>query len=121
MGAFYGNIIDNDHMPGVLPDGWLGWLALLGIVFVLSAFLDNIAAAVIGGVMARHVYQGQVGVGFLASIVAAANAGGAGSVIGDTTTTLMWLKGVSPVTVPTFHVKLGFASPPGWGGDQPDI
>jgi Na+/H+ antiporter NhaD/arsenite permease-like protein len=88
-----------DHMPGVLPDGWLGGLALLGIVFVLSAFLDNIAAAVIGGVMARHVYQGQVGVGFLASIVAAANAGGAGSVIGDTTTTLMWLKGVSPVTV----------------------
>jgi Na+/H+ antiporter NhaD/arsenite permease-like protein len=54
---------------------------------------------VIGGVMARHVYKGRVSVGFLASIVAAANAGGAGSVIGDTTTTIMWLKGVSPLHV----------------------
>lgn len=88
-----------DHMPGILPDSWLGGLAMLGIVFVLSAFLDNIAAAIIGGVMARHLYKGRVSVGFLASIVAASNAGGAGSVIGDTTTTIMWLKGVSPLEV----------------------
>jgi len=88
-----------DHLPGILPDNWLGGLAMLAIVFVLSAFLDNIAAAVIGGVMARHLYQGRVSIGFLASIVAAANAGGAGSVIGDTTTTIMWLKGVSPMEV----------------------
>ena len=88
-----------DHMPGLLPDNWTGGLALLAIVFVMSAFLDNIAAAVIGGVMARHLYKGRVSVGFLASIVAAANAGGAGSVIGDTTTTIMWLKGVSPLVV----------------------
>ena len=74
-------------------------MALLAIVFVMSAFLDNIAAAVLGGVMARHVYCGRVSVGFLAAIVASANAGGAGSVIGDTTTTLMWLKGISPMTV----------------------
>ena len=40
-----------DHMPGVLPDSWLGGLAMLAIVFVMSAFLDNIAAAIIGGVM----------------------------------------------------------------------
>ena len=89
----------SDHLPNLLPDDWKGGLALLGIVFVMSAFLDNIAAAVLGGVMARHVYRGRVSVGFLAAIVACANAGGAGSVIGDTTTTLMWLKGVSPVTV----------------------
>lgn len=88
-----------DHMPNLLPDNWTGGLAMLGIVFVLSAFLDNIAAAVIGGVMARHLYQSRVSIGFLASIVAAANAGGAGSVIGDTTTTIMWLDGVSPLTV----------------------
>ena len=88
-----------DHLPNHLPDGWTGGLALLGIVFVLSAFLDNIAAAVLGGVMARHVYQGRVAVGFLAAIVASSNAGGAGSVIGDTTTTLMWLHGVSPALV----------------------
>jgi Na+/H+ antiporter NhaD/arsenite permease-like protein len=88
-----------DHLPRLLPDDWTGGLALLGIVFVMAAFLDNIAAAVLGGVMARHVYQGCVSVGFLAAIVAASNAGGAGSVIGDTTTTLMWLNGVSAVTV----------------------
>lgn len=89
----------SDHLPNLLPDGWTGGLALLAIVFVMSAFLDNIAAAVLGGVMARHVYQGRVSVGFLAAIVASANAGGAGSVIGDTTTTLMWLDGISPVIV----------------------
>ena len=89
----------SDHLPKLLPDKWTGGVALLGIVFVLSAFLDNIAAAVLGGVMARHLYRGRVSVGFLAAIVASSNAGGAGSVIGDTTTTIMWLKGVSPVTV----------------------
>lgn len=88
-----------DHLPRVLPDDWTGGLALLAIVFVLSGFLDNIAAAVFGGVMARHVYQGRVCVGFLAAIVASANAGGAGSVIGDTTTTIMWLNGISPIDV----------------------
>ena len=65
----------------------------------MSAFLDNIAAAVIGGVVARRVYNGKVSVGFLAAIVASANAGGAGSVIGDTTTTMMWLAGVSPLAL----------------------
>lgn len=37
--------------------------------------------------------------GYLAAIVAAANAGGAGSVVGDTTTTMMWIDGVSPLAV----------------------
>jgi Na+/H+ antiporter NhaD/arsenite permease-like protein len=97
------------HMPGLLPDNWTGGVALLAVVFGLSAFLDNIAAAVIGGVMARHVYRGRVGVGFLAAIVASANAGGAGSVIGDTTTTMMWLNGVSPLTVLAAYVPAGVA------------
>jgi Na+/H+ antiporter NhaD/arsenite permease-like protein len=88
-----------DHLPNLLPDNWTGGLALLVSVFVLSAFLDNIAAAVLGGVMARHVYKGRVCVGFLAAIVASSNAGGSGSVVGDTTTTLMWLHGVSPALV----------------------
>ena len=86
-----------EALPAVLPDGWRGGLALLALVFVLSAFLDNIAAAVIGGVMARHVYAGKVSIGFQASVVAAANAGGSGSVIGDPTTTMMWIEGVSPL------------------------
>lgn len=88
-----------DHLPNLLPDDWKGGLALLAIVFVLSGFLDNIASAILGGVMARHLFQKRVSIAFLAAIVAASNAGGAGSVIGDTTTTIMWLNGVSPVTV----------------------
>src|SRR5688500_13811536 len=32
-----------DEMPGFLPDDWKGGLVLLAVVFVLSAFLDNIA------------------------------------------------------------------------------
>ena len=88
-----------DHLPRHLPDGWTGGLVLLAMVFLFSAFLDNIAAAMIGGVIARHVYQRRVSIGFLAGIVAASNAGGAGSVIGDTTTTIMWLRGVSPSAV----------------------
>ncbi len=88
-----------DHLPNLLPDDWTGGLVLLAIVFVLSGVLDNIASAILGGVMARHVYQRRVSIGFLAAIVASANAGGAGSVIGDTTTTIMWLNGISPLTV----------------------
>src|SRR5262249_43251037 len=72
---------------------------LLVIVFVLSSFLDNIAAAIIGGTVARHVFRGKVHIGYLAAIVAASNAGGSGSVVGDTTTTMMWGSGVSPLSV----------------------
>jgi Na+/H+ antiporter NhaD/arsenite permease-like protein len=88
-----------DWMPAALPDNWTGGLVLLILVFVLSSFLDNIAAALIGATVAKHVYKGDVRVGYLAAIVAAANAGGAGSVIGDTTTTMMWIAGVSPLSV----------------------
>jgi len=80
----------------ILPDDWRGGLFLLAIVFLLSAFLDNIAGALIGGTAARHVFKGRVHIGFLAAIVAAANTGGAGSVVGDTTTTMMWVDGAVP-------------------------
>ena len=86
-----------DVMPAFLPDDWKGAFVLLVIVCVLSSFLDNIAAALIGGVMAREVFRGKVHIGYLAAIVAASNAGGAGSVVGDTTTTMMWIDGVSPL------------------------
>ena len=86
-------------MPAALPDSWTGGFVLLALVFVVSAFLDNIAAALIGATVARHIYKGRVRIGYLAAIVAAANAGGAGSVIGDTTTTMMWIAGVSPLSV----------------------
>lgn len=92
-----------DLMPHWLPDDWRGGFVLLVMVAVISSFLDNIAAAMIGGVVARHVFQGRVRVGYLAAIVAASNAGGAGSVVGDTTTTMMWIAGV-----PAAHVVHAF-------------
>jgi Na+/H+ antiporter NhaD/arsenite permease-like protein len=88
-----------EAMPAFLPDDWKGGFMLLVAVFVLSSFLDNIAAALIGGTMARHVFQGKVHIGYLAGIVAASNAGGSGSVVGDTTTTMMWIDGISPLMV----------------------
>ena len=86
-------------LPRYLPDDWKGGFTLLVMVFVLSAFLDNIAAAMIGGTVALHVFHRRLDVGYLAAIVAASNAGGAGSVVGDTTTTMMWIEGVSAFDV----------------------
>ena len=86
-------------LPRFLPDGWTGCFVLLLLIFVLSSFLDNIAAAMIGGAIAHTVFKGKVHIGYLAGIVAASNAGGAGSVVGDTTTTMMWIAGVSPMEV----------------------
>jgi Na+/H+ antiporter NhaD/arsenite permease-like protein len=88
-----------DAMPALLPDDWKGGVILLVIVFILSSFLDNIAGALIGGTVARHVFRGRVHIGYLVAIVAASNAGGSGSVVGDTTTTMMWIDGVSPLSV----------------------
>jgi Na+/H+ antiporter NhaD/arsenite permease-like protein len=95
-------------LPRVLPDDWKGAFLLLVIVFVLSSFLDNIAAAMIGGAMAHSLFK-RVHIGYLAGIVAASNAGGAGSVIGDTTTTMMWIEGVAPVDVLHAYVGAGVA------------
>jgi Na+/H+ antiporter NhaD/arsenite permease-like protein len=89
-----------DHLPRLLPKAPL-WSAfvLLAVVWILSSFLDNIAAAMIGGVIAKTAFRGRVTVGYIAAIVAASNAGGAWSVVGDTTTTMMWIAGVSALDV----------------------
>ena len=79
------------------------------IVAVISSFLDNIAAALIGGTMAQQVFRGKVHIGYLAAIVAASNAGGSGSVVGDTTTTMMWIDGVSPLSVVEAFIAAGVA------------
>ncbi len=86
-------------LPRFMPDDWKGCFVLLVLVFVLSSFLDNIAAAMIGGAVAHTVFKGRVHIGYLAGIVAASNAGGAGSVLGDTTTTMMWIAGIGPLEV----------------------
>lgn len=98
--ALLSNHFERSHLPEVLPrflpDDWKGCFALLVMIFVLSGFLDNIAAALIGGTIAATVFRRKVHIGYLAAIVAASNAGGSGSVVGDTTTTMMWLDGVDP-------------------------
>jgi Na+/H+ antiporter NhaD/arsenite permease-like protein len=96
-------------LPHYLPDDWKGGFLLLAMVFVLSSFLDNIAAALIGGTMAAAVFRRKVHIGYLAAIVAASNAGGAGSVVGDTTTTMMWIDGVSPLAVLDAYVAASVA------------
>ncbi|OJY55031.1 MAG: citrate transporter [Thiobacillus sp. 0-1251] len=105
--AILAKVFEESHVPDLLPhwlpDDWRGGFLLLVLVAVISSFLDNIAAAMIGGVIARRVFQGKVMVGYLAAIVAASNAGGAGSVVGDTTTTMMWIAGV-----PAIHVADAF-------------
>ncbi len=83
-------------LPKYLPEDWKGAFVMLIMVFVLSSFLDNIAAALIGGAMAHQLFRGKVHIGYLAAIVAASNAGGSGSVVGDTTTTMLWISGVRP-------------------------
>ena len=98
-----------DVLPRFLPDDWKGCFVLLVMIFVLSSFLDNIAAALIGGAMAAVVFKRKVHIGYLAAIVAASNAGGSGSVVGDTTTTMMWLDGVSPLSVLDAYVAAAVA------------
>ncbi|MGV3626871.1 MAG: citrate transporter [Betaproteobacteria bacterium] len=98
--ALLSNHFEKSHLPLVLPkylpNDWKGAFLLLVMIFVLSGFLDNIAAALIGGTLAATLFRRKVHIGYLAAIVAASNAGGAGSVVGDTTTTMMWLDGVDP-------------------------
>jgi Na+/H+ antiporter NhaD/arsenite permease-like protein len=88
-------------LPKYLPDDWRGGFVMLVMVFVISSFLDNIAAAMIGGAMAHQLFRAKVHIGYLAAIVAASNAGGSFSVVGDTTTTMMWIAGVRPGQVIT--------------------
>jgi Na+/H+ antiporter NhaD/arsenite permease-like protein len=97
------------ELPKYLPDDWKGGFLLLVMVFVLSSFLDNIAAALIGGTMAGAVFRKKVHIGYLAAIVAASNAGGSGSVVGDTTTTMMWIDGVSPLAVLDAYIAASVA------------
>jgi Na+/H+ antiporter NhaD/arsenite permease-like protein len=96
-------------LPKYLPKGWMGPAILLVFVCVISSFLDNIAAALIGATIAIVIFNGKVHLGYIAAIVAASNAGGSGSVLGDTTTTMMWIDGVSPLNVLHAFVASGVA------------
>lgn len=111
--ALLSKIFEKSGVPGALPkflpNDWKGPALLLVFIFILSSFLDNIAAALIGGTIALVVFKNKVHIGYIAAIVAASNAGGSGSVVGDTTTTMMWIDGVSPLNVVHAYVAAGVA------------
>ena len=111
--ALLSKIFEESGVPGILPkflpNDWKGPALLLVFIFILSSFLDNIAAALIGGTIALVVFQNKVHIGYIAAIVAASNAGGSGSVVGDTTTTMMWIDGVSPMNVLHAYIAAGVA------------
>src|SRR4029077_2884809 len=69
--ALLSNHFEESRVPAVLPrflpDDWKGGFVLLLMIFVLSSFLDNIAAALIGGTIARTVFRGKVHIGYLAA------------------------------------------------------
>lgn len=101
--ALLADHFEESHLPALLPRflpcGARGCFTLLALVWVLSGVLDNIAAAIVGATVAASIFDRRVHLGYLAAIVAAANAGGAGSVLGDTTTTMIWIDGVHPLAV----------------------
>jgi Na+/H+ antiporter NhaD/arsenite permease-like protein len=111
--AILSKVFEESGVPGALPkflpNDWKGPALLLVFIFILSSFLDNIAAALIGGTIALVVFKNKVHIGYIAAIVAASNAGGSGSVVGDTTTTMMWIDGVSPLNVVHAYVAAGVA------------
>lgn len=86
-------------LPRYLPNNLFCGMVLLFFIFILSTFLDNIAAAMIGGSIAMTIFKNKVHIGFVAAICAAANAGGTGSVVGDTTTTIIWIYGKDPLVL----------------------
>ena len=68
-------------------------ISLYKIVFTGFKFGPGVSGWV------SHLGHEWVHIGYLAAIVAASNAGGAGSVVGDTTTTMLWISGVNPLQV----------------------
>lgn len=76
---------------------WLvGWLA-----FFLSAVLDNLTTTIVMVSLLRKLIRDrETRLLFVGVVVIAANAGGAWTVIGDVTTTMLWIKHkISPVEV----------------------
>lgn len=80
----------------------LSWLVrtdtrLLWTVFMLSVGVDNIAACMIGGQLLLSRYGGgNVPFRMLIGVIGAANLGGAGSFVGDTTTVMLFAAGKLP-------------------------
>jgi len=71
---------------------------VLWCVFILSIFLDNIAAAMIGATIIASIYGHHPPFNLIVAIVMASNLGGAPSPVGDTTTVMIFMANVCPVT-----------------------
>jgi Na+/H+ antiporter NhaD/arsenite permease-like protein len=111
--ALLADHFEESHLPAalahLLPRGVRGCFTLLVVVWAISGVIDNIAAAMIGATAAARLFDRRLHLGYLVAIVAAANSGGAGSVIGDTTTTMIWLEGISPLSVLPAYVGAAVA------------
>lgn len=75
-----------------LPDALELWV-IGAIAFGLSAAIDNLTAAIAITQIALRFFRGRNLLIAAATIVIAANAGGAWSPLGDVTTTMLWLAG----------------------------
>jgi Na+/H+ antiporter NhaD/arsenite permease-like protein len=69
------------------------FLIIIGLTFIFSALLDNIAITIAMLQIALRFFSGRNMIIAAAGIVVAANAGGAWSPIGDITTVMLWLAG----------------------------
>jgi Na+/H+ antiporter NhaD/arsenite permease-like protein len=64
------------------------------LTFFLSAILDNLTTTIVMvSLLRKLVHDGETRRLFIGMVIIAANAGGAWSVIGDVTTTMLWVKG----------------------------
>ena len=71
---------------------------VLWCVFFLSMVLDNIAAAMIGATIVASMYGKHPPFKLIVAVVMASNLGGAPSPVGDTTTVMIFMAKVCPVT-----------------------
>lgn len=75
------------------------WIIAL-LSFIFSALLDNLTTAIVMiSLLRKLVDDKQTRWLFAGMVIIAANAGGAWSVIGDVTTTMLWMKGQLPDSV----------------------
>jgi hypothetical protein len=75
------------------------------VTFFLSAVLDNLTTTIVMASLMKKLSDSHGDrLFFAAKIVIAANAGGAWSVIGDVTTTMLWIGGqITPLPIPHKH------------------
>jgi Na+/H+ antiporter NhaD/arsenite permease-like protein len=80
------------------------------ITFFLSAILDNLTTSIVmTSLCAKLIHEKKDRLWFVSMVIIAANAGGAWSVLGDVTTTMLWIGGqitAFNVTVKTFIPSL---------------